>query len=47
MNSPLMQKLWGVSEDATIEPGNNDSFTITVRGIDVYDIDAGKIESLQ
>ena len=38
----LDAEIMGAPEDATIEPGNNDSFTITVRGIDVYDIDAGK-----
>ena len=42
---PFDAEIMGAPEDATIEPGNNDSFTITVRGIDVYDIDAGKIES--
>ena len=42
---PFDAEIMGAPEDATIEPGNNDSFTIMVRGIDVYEIDAGKIES--
>ena len=42
---PFDAEIIGAPEDATIEPGNNDSFTIMVRGIDVYEIDAGKIES--
>lgn len=42
---PFNAEIIGAPEDATIEPGNNDSFTIMVRGIDVYEIDAGKIES--
>ena len=42
---PFDAEIMGAPEDATIEPGDNDSFTIMVRGIDVYEIDAGKIES--
>jgi len=42
---PFDAEIMGAPEDATIEPGNNDSFTIMVRGIDVYEIDSGKIES--
>ena len=42
---PFDAEIMGAPEDATIEPGNNDSFTIMVRGIDVYEIDAGTIES--
>ena len=42
---PFEAEVMGAPEDATIEPGNNDSFTIMVRGIDVYEIDAGKKES--
>ena len=42
---PFEAEVMGAPEDATIEPGNNDSFTIMVRGIDVYQIDAGKKES--
>ena len=42
---PFEAEVMGAPEDATIEPGNNDSFTIMIRGIDVYQIDAGKKES--
>ena len=42
---PFEAEVMGAPEDATIEPGNNDSFTIMIRDIDVYQIDAGKKES--
>jgi hypothetical protein len=42
---PFEGEVVGAPEDATIEPGNNDSFNFIVRGIDVYEVDAGTIES--
>jgi len=42
---PFEGEVMGAPEDATIEPGNNDTFNIMVRGIDVYEQDAGKKEA--